>query len=128
MESDRKWIYLSYIIATLLLSWVLNNVLVILVGYLRLPNPPVMGIAQLPVTAVISVVAVSLFAYVYVRQPKVDTFTIEVMQELHKVSWPPRKDATLSTVVVVICVMLMAVILGVFDWMCNRLIGFLLRI
>ncbi len=126
MGSDKKWIYLSYIVITFLCAWVLNQVAIVVITYLRLPNPKLLG--TLPAATVASFAIMAVAAFVYFRQEKVNAFAAETMQELHKVTWPPRKNAWLSTVVVIISVFIMSVILGIFDWFCSGLIRFVLRV
>lgn len=125
MGSDKKWIVLSYLGATLLAAWVLDQTLRLVAGQLRIHNPMVMGV--LPASAVISGVVMAIVAYFYFRQPKVNTFTGEVAQELRKVTWPPKNHAHRSTLVVIVLVIIMAVILGIFDWVCTQLVSLVLR-
>lgn len=49
-------------------------------------------------------------------------FVFEVRVELKKVTWPSRKDATASTSVVIVAVILSAVFLGLVDLGLSRLI------
>jgi preprotein translocase subunit SecE len=125
MGSDKKWIYLSYIGATLLCAWVLDQTLRLVAGQLRIRNPMVMGV--LPATAVIAGVVMVIAAYLYFRQPKVDAFSNEVAQELRKVTWPSADHAYRSTLVVIVAVIIMAVILGIFDWICTQLVSLVLQ-
>ena len=126
MESDKKWIVLSYIGATLLLAWVLNQCLLLAFRYLPVPNPTLLGV--MPASAVVAFAAVSTFAFFYLRQERVNTYVMEVTQELRKVAWPVRRDAYLSTMVVIVAVVFMALVLGIYDWACGRLISFILRV
>lgn len=125
MGSDKKWINLSYITATLLLAWVLDKTLRLVAGVANLSNPMVMGVVK--ASTLISVVGLGIVAYFYFRQPKVEAFSQDVVQEVKKVTWPPRKTVYLSTVVVVIGVLIVAVILGLYDWLCASLVGLLIN-
>ncbi len=124
MGSEKKWIYLSYITATLMLSWVLDKVLKLIAGVANLSNPMFMGVVR--TSTVISVVVMSIIAYFYFRRPKVDAFSQDVIQEVKKVTWPPRKNVYMSTIVVVIGVLIVAVILGLYDWLCASLVGLMI--
>ena len=119
MASDRKWIYLSFVTAVLILSWVLSQALSLGVQYVKLPNPMVMGV--LPASSLVALGVMSISGYFYFRQEKVQAFSLEVMQEMRKVTWPPRKNAYLSTIMVVVATIIVAVILGLFDWLCGSL-------
>jgi preprotein translocase subunit SecE len=125
MGSDKKWIYLSYLGATLLCAWVLDQTLRLVAGGMRLRNPMVMGV--LPATAVIAGIVMAVAAYVYFRKPKVDAFSNEVAQEMRKVTWPTKNHTYRSTIVVIVAVIVMAVILGVFDWICTKLVSLVLQ-
>lgn len=125
MGSDKKWIYLSYITATLLLAWVLDQTLRLVVRQFRIRNPLVMNV--LPATAVVAGILMVVTAYFYFRQPKVQTFSTEVAQEVRKVTWPGRNPAGRATLVVIVAVIIMAVILGIFDWICTNLVSLVLR-
>lgn len=126
MGNERKWIVVSYLVITLACAWLLNNIMLIGISYLRVRNPMVLGV--LPTSAVISTVLMSIAAVIYFRQPKVEQFSNEVVQEVKKVTWPAKKATYLSTVVVVVCVLVMAIILGFYDWACAKAIGWVLGI
>ena len=125
MGSDKKWIYLSYIGATLLCAWVLDQTLRLVAGQFRVRNPMVMGV--LPATALVAGVVMVAVAFFYFRQPKVDTFSNEVAQELRKVTWPGTNHAYRSTLVVIVAVFIMAVVLGIFDWICTQFVSLVLQ-
>jgi preprotein translocase subunit SecE len=126
MQSERKWILLSYVVVTLLASWVLGRVLSMVVQIVQVRNPLVMGV--LPATALIAVVVMGISGYLYFRQPKVENFSSEVLQEMKKVTWPPRRNTYVSTLVVLICVIIAAGILGLYDVICTKIIGGILGI
>lgn len=125
MENDKKWINLSYVLMAMILSWVLNQVASIFIHYLHLPNPLILEVVS--VSALISVITVFTAGYFYTRRPSVQTYSIEVSQELRKVTWPTAKMTYLSTIVVVVAVLFMAVVLGVFDWACSKLVNWIIQ-
>jgi preprotein translocase subunit SecE len=125
MGSDKKWIYLSYIAATALVGWVLNQTLILVAGMARVRNPMVMG--TISASALIAFVVSVVAAWIYFRKPHVQSFSAEVAQELRKVTWPTKKTTYLSTVVVIVTCIVMAAILGVFDWICAHLISLVIR-
>ena len=120
MGSDRKWIYLSYIVTTLLLAWILNQALLLVVNYVRIDNPTILGV--MPASALLSVVVVGTAGFLFFRQEHVNVFSMEVAQEVRKVTWPDRKTVYMSTVVVVISVIIAAVVVGIFDVFCAWLV------
>ena len=57
---------------------------------------------------------------------KLNEFFANVKLELKKVTWPSKKDAYASTMVVIVLVMLCAVFLGGVDMILSRLIRLIL--
>jgi preprotein translocase subunit SecE len=58
--------------------------------------------------------ALALAFYMW-RHPKVNRLAVEIVTELSKVTWPTRKELSVSTVVVIVVSVIAAVILGLFD-------------
>lgn len=81
-------------------------------GIVRLPIPQ--DLPFTPADAIGFAVAIITF-FVLRRHQKANTFTNEVVVELSKVTWPPKKETLLSTVVVGVMVGICAVILFAFD-------------
>jgi preprotein translocase subunit SecE len=61
-----------------------------------------------------AVLAMALGLYMW-RHPKVNRLAVEIVTELSKVTWPTRKELSVSTVVVIVVSIIAAVILGLFD-------------
>jgi preprotein translocase subunit SecE len=61
-----------------------------------------------------AVVALALGLYLW-RHPKVNRLAVEIVTELSKVTWPTRKELSVSTVVVIVVSVIAAIILGLFD-------------
>ncbi len=49
----------------------------------------------------------------------------QTIGELRKVSWPTKEDALALTRIVLIVTVIMSAILGIFDFIFSRLVGFL---
>jgi preprotein translocase SecE subunit len=125
LENDRKWIYLSYVMIIGLVGYVLHKAIFLGLSAAKLPNPKVLQV--MPASAVAGFVVATLAGWIYFSRPHVSTFALEVLQELKKVTWPEKKMAYMSTIVVVVVVMIASVILGFFDWVTNWVVGFLLQ-
>jgi preprotein translocase subunit SecE len=52
---------------------------------------------------------------------KAKTFYQEVREELHKVTWPTRKETVATTWVVVVIIVIVSLYLGVCDLLLNKL-------
>ena len=57
---------------------------------------------------------------------KTSEFLSNVKKELSRVTWPSKKEAYGSTVVVIVLVLVIAAFLGVLDWSLSNLIRILL--
>lgn len=60
--------------------------------------------------------AVALTFYLR-RHERVSTFSMEVGNELSKVTWPTWSETRLSTIVVIVTTFIIAIILGTFDYL-----------
>ena len=72
-------------------------------------------------------VAFSLFIFWLVNKPLVADFMIASEGEMKKVSWSSRKEIAVSTFIVIVVVILMAVLLGVTDLSFSMFFDWLLR-
>lgn len=125
MENDRKWIYLSYVIITSLVAWVLHRIIILGLNVAKQPNFKVLEV--MPISGIAGIGIAAVAAIIYFRKEHVNVFSLEVLQELKKVTWPPRKTAYMSTIVVIVVVVIVSIILGVFDWITNRVVSLLLQ-
>ena len=125
MGNDRKWIYLSYAIIIALVAWVLHKAIFLGLTIARLPNPKLLQVA--PASAVAAIVIASIAGLIYFKKPHVELFSLEVLQELKKVTWPLRDTATKATMVVVVVVGFVAAVLLGMDSIINWVIGLLLQ-
>ena len=125
MENDRKWVYLSYVLITALVAFIIHKAIVLGLGIARVPNVKVLEV--IPASGLAGIVIASVAAIAYFRKPNVNAFSLEVLQELKKVTWPPKKTTYMSTIVVIVVVVIVSAILGVFDWVTNYLVTFILQ-
>jgi preprotein translocase subunit SecE len=72
-------------------------------------------------------VGLSLFIFWLVNKPSVADFMVAAEGEMKKVSWSSRKEIAVSTFIVIMVVILMAVLLGVTDLVFQVFFGWLLR-
>lgn len=110
--NNQRYVTVSFVGASVV-AWLLaRQITDVLWGFLRLPMPQ-----DLPVTPAdaIGVVAAVIVFIILRRHTKVNQFVNEVFVELAKVTWPPRKETMLSTVVIVIMVAICSMIIFGFD-------------
>ena len=85
---------------------------------------PILG-EQFRISNLLGLIAGAAVWIVLRSNAAVVDFSREVANELSKVSWPTSKEVKLSTVVVVVASIVMAVICGVFDYVWAFLTSFI---
>jgi preprotein translocase subunit SecE len=66
-------------------------------------------------------------AYLIYRIDRSRNYILEVINEVKKVVWPPKKETKGATIVVIITVLISAVILALFDWISTVFMNLILR-
>lgn len=122
---DNRKLILSFYAFVAAVVWILSRAFVqylhsTLYQIRRLP-----GILQ--VREILPGVLAIIVFFVLLRNARVNTYMEEVVAELKKVTWPNRDDVVRSTIVVLACILIASVILGVFDAMFGKVMGFLLK-
>jgi len=109
-----KYVHVMYFVGALLIGYLL----VMLIDWVWMSLR--MGVTWVPEPshwATIGIgagTAAGLTFYLW-RHPKVNRLAIEIVGELSKVTWPTRKELSVSTVVVIVVSIIAAIILGLFD-------------
>jgi preprotein translocase subunit SecE len=121
----NKYVQLSF--AGLgLLTWILVAKFLGFVFEVTFPdwNLPLLG-EQFRVATLIGLLAgAAVFIGLRMSAP-INEFGREVATELSKVSWPKLKEVKTSTTVVIITSLVVALILGLFDWIWGTLTSFI---
>ena len=58
---------------------------------------------------------------------KAKSFVQEVREELHKVTWPTRKETIATTWVVVVIIVIISFYLGICDLLLNKIMRFVIQ-
>jgi len=121
----NKYVQLAFAIAGLI-TWILVSKLFSFVSEVVYPaaNVPLLG-DQFRVSELLGLLS-GAGLWIWLRSnATVVEFAREVASELSKVNWPTSKEVKLSTVVVVVTSIVMAVICGVFDYVWAFLTSFI---
>jgi preprotein translocase subunit SecE len=112
--SAQRIVIFAYLFISVVAAITLARALSTLALALNVPDYPVLG-SNGSLTDVIGfVVAAGAGIWAY-RNPQVHEWSLDVINELRKVTWPSRKETQTATVVVIITTLLAAVVLGLFD-------------
>jgi preprotein translocase subunit SecE len=113
-NENKKWIIISFLALSAIVWYVTEKILFGIVDLLGITVYSLLGdFTVLSAGAVIP--ALGLFFY-FQRNSRNVGFTNEVILGLKKIVWPPRKETTASTVIVLVLVFIAASILGIFDF------------
>lgn len=122
MQGTQRYVVFAYLAMGFLVFMTLDRMLGALFYAVEIPNPGVIGSGFTLVSLIGLVVAAGLGVFAY-RHPRASEFSNEVVTELRKVSWPSRKETQSQTIVVIITTVIIALILGLFDFIWAELTG-----
>lgn len=101
------------------LQWLAQN--------LEWRNPALFGSRELTASAVLGYALAAAAGAAVLWGERSRNWAGEVVDELMRVSWPSREETTHATVVVMVCVVVCAGFLGVFDaawlWLSGLIVG-----
>ena len=113
MGSRERYVVASLVAAAVLLSVVLSKGLQWVAVYAGI-NDPVLVLGQ-SVSQVFSyAVGLGTGLFVY-KHPRLHELSVEVVDELSRVTWPTKEETGHSTIVVIVTVIICSLYLGVFD-------------
>ncbi len=116
----KRMVALFYVFAAVALGIFLEKVLGIVFSYLRWNDAAVFG-EDWTVTTLIGYGIAAATAIAAWRTERSRTVSLEIAQELKKVTWPTMRETRAATVAVVIATFVAAALLGVFDFVWARL-------
>ena len=120
----RKWVLTAQVALAIGIWWGLGHTLLLIWGAAELPKYDFFG--NVHVAWILSTVIMAGALGYTLNNPVAQDFANEVVVELRKVSWPTWKETRQSTIVVIVCVLVVSLILGAFDFVWAKLIRALL--
>jgi len=122
---DNRKLIVAFYLASTLVIWFLTR------SSFQFLSTLFYQIRRLPgilfIREALPVVLGATFFLIIVRHARANAFMEEVVSELKKVTWPSRDDVVRSTIVVLVCICIASLILGSFDVVWGKVIGFLLN-
>jgi len=83
--------------------------------YTGIDDMPLAGVRQLVISNVIAYGLALIAAVIVIKHPTVSQLSLEVVDELAKVTWPSGEETGRATKVVIVTVVICAAYLGAFD-------------
>jgi preprotein translocase subunit SecE len=116
----KRIVAIFYFLAAIVVGIFLEKVLAIAFSYARVTDVAVFG-DDWTLTTVLGYAIAAVAAVLAWRSPRVNAVSMQVAQELERVSWPSLRETRASTVAVVIFTFVAAFLLGIFDMIWSRL-------
>ena len=105
---NNKWVHIAFAAAGILAIFLLKQTIDWVWGYFTKPN-------DLYVSGLAVLVGIPATVLAW-RNERLFGKVSEVVMELLKVTWPPRKESYAATVVVIVTVIIFSLFLGLFDF------------
>ena len=114
MKTKSTLVGIFFVVAGIIIAWVLATAYTTLFAALRWNDPPIVG-DRVTLTRLLGGGTAVLVAAGCFMWPKTKNYIGDVAEELNKVNWPSWAETKVSTLVVIITSVIAAMILGVFD-------------
>jgi preprotein translocase subunit SecE len=116
----KRIVAIFFFFAAIVVGIFLERVLAIAFSYARWSDVAVFG-DDWTLTTVLGYAVAAIGAVVAWRTPRIHAVSIQVAQELERVTWPSWRETRASTVAVIVFSFVAAALLGVFDLVWARL-------
>jgi preprotein translocase subunit SecE len=116
----KRVVAIFYFFAAVVVGIFLEKILGLGFSYARLNDTAVLG-DDWTLTTLLGYGIAALLAVLAWRSPRVNAVSMQVAQELERVSWPSLRETRASTIAVVIFTFVAAFLLGIFDVVWSRL-------
>jgi len=115
----KRVVAIFFFLAAVVVGIFLERVLTIVFSYARWNDFAIFG-EDWTLSTVLGYAIAAAAAAVAWRTPRVNAVSLQVAQELEKVTWPTLRDTRASTVAVIVFSFVAAFLLGVFDAVWSR--------
>ncbi len=123
----KRLVAIFYVAAALALGVFLEKVVGLVFAYAKWSDPALFG-EDWTLSTVIGYGVAVIAAVASWRTPRVRELSMQVAQELKRVTWPTLRETRAATVAVVAATFAAAVLLGFFDFVWARLSQLVLRV
>ena len=116
----KRIVAIFYFFAAVVVGIFLEKILALAFSYARLNDVAVLG-EDWTLSTLLGYGIAAILAVLAWRSPRVNAVSMQVAQELERVSWPSLRETRASTVAVVLFTFVAAFLLGIFDLVWSRL-------
>lgn len=122
-EQTKRYVVIFYALATVVVGFFLERVLEKVFAALRLNDASLF--AGYTVTTVVGFGIAIAAAFTIWRVSRTRTLSLQVAEELRRVTWPSWRETRAATLAVILASAVAAVVLGIFDfvwsWLSQRI-------
>jgi len=116
----KRIVAIFYFFAAVVVGIFLEKILGLVFSYARLNDVAVLG-DEWTLSTLLGYGIAAALAVLAWRSPRINAVSMQVAQELGRVSWPNLRETRASTVAVVVFTFVAAFLLGIFDLVWSRL-------
>ena len=116
----KRVVAIFYVLAAVVVGIFLEKILALGFSYARISDVAVLG-DEWTLSTVLGYAIAAVAAILAWRSPRLNAVSMQVAQELERVSWPSMRETRASTVAVVVFTVIAAFLLGIFDLVWSRL-------
>jgi len=116
----KRIVAIFYFFAAVVVGIFLEKILGLAFSYARWNDVAVLG-DEWTLSTLLGYGIAAVLAVLAWRSPRINAVSMQVAQELERVSWPNLRETRASTVAVVVASFIAAMVLGVFDFVWGRL-------
>ena len=110
--TNERYVSSAYALAAVAIGYMFFQVIDSIFGLMNYPDP----IGKVGLRHLLGLGVGGLAFYILSTRKDVNEWANSVVKECLKVTWPSQKEAKAATVVVIILTLIMAALLGIFDW------------
>ncbi len=122
MSSNQRWIMLSFGALALIGVYLMAKIVESVMGIMDLADPLA---NYIPLADLVGLVTGLIAFIVLMKHQRASEFGLEVIKEIRKVTWPNLVDTRAATLVVIVLVLIVAFILGLFDYIFSTFTNFI---
>lgn len=114
----QRWVVLSFIVSAVLAGMVVQSASVSAFARFGYPDH---RLGPFTISTLLSVVVGAITMFALLRNRRAVVYTSECVDELSKVTWPTREETIRGSTTVVVTTLLVAALLGIYDFIWKNL-------
>ena len=127
MDDVKRWVNLAFVFGAMILGWFWSNTTSVILGLFDQRDFHILG-EYVTLSVVIGIVLAIITTIVLYKNKTIYKKSIEVADEMKRVTWPTWDETKHAMKVVIITSIIVALILCIFDFCAEHLTALILKI